>query len=282
VSSLNVPSLKIWLVDAFTNEPFQGNPAGVCLLPEFLSPELMQTIANELNWSETTFLVQKGPNHFHIRWFSPKDEAPMCGHATLAAAHALWCENPNLPNDLIFDSLSGPLSASKQKDGWITLNFPQKIIEPSTLPDALAKALNQVTVHSVHRDDLLYVVELATPQEVANYVPNFSLIEQVDCRALVITSQGHSPYDFVSRYFAPRVGIPEDPVCGSAHCRLVPYWASRLNKKEMLAYQSSNRGGVLRVRLEENRVFLSGQACTVAVGHFPLPLGETNALDQAA
>ncbi len=261
--------LKLWLVDAFTNTPFQGNPAGVCLLNDFLPDHTMQAIASQLNWSETTFVVQKSANHFHIRWFSPRDEAPMCGHATLAAAHILWQEKKNLANSIVFDSLSGPLLASRN-DSWITLNFPKKDTLPCAMPEKLAKALGPVSIHSVYRDDLLYVVELASSKEVATLTPQLSIIEQLDCRAVVVTSQGVDGYDFVSRYFAPKVGIPEDPVCGSAHCRLAPYWSERLNKTHMLAYQSSARGGILKVSLDTDRVFLSGQARTVAHGELDL------------
>jgi PhzF family phenazine biosynthesis protein len=261
--------LKLWLVDAFTNTPFAGNPAGVCLVNEFPPTSVMQAMAAELNWSETTFVVEKSPNHFHIRWFSPRDEAPMCGHATLAAAHVLWQQGQGLSDSIVFDSLSGPLLATRV-GSWITLNFPQKTIYPCAMPEKLTKSLGSVAIHSVCRDDLLYVVELATPEEVENLTPQLSIIEQLDCRAVVVTSQGTEPYDFVSRYFAPKVGIPEDPVCGSAHCRLVPYWAQRLGKNNMLAYQCSSRGGILKVSLQEDRVFLSGQACTIAEGIFDL------------
>ncbi len=258
--------MKIWLVDAFTNKAFKGNPAGIFLVEQFPDATTMQTVAAEMNWSETAFVTQKAEHHFHIRWFSPKDEAPLCGHATLAAAHILWQQGRVQADFITFDSLGGLLTAERHADGWIYLNFPSRKIESCPLPDLLYEALGELTVQSVYKDDLLYVVVLREMQDVVDLKPNLSLIEQIDCRAVAVTAFAEKPYDFTSRYFAPKVGIPEDPVCGSAHCRLTPFWAERLNKNSLLAYQASPRGGVLKLNLMGDRVLIGGQATTVCQG----------------
>jgi PhzF family phenazine biosynthesis protein len=261
---------KLWLVDAFTDTSFKGNPAGVCLVDEFPDTEAMQQMAAELNWSETAFVRQKSEHHFHIRWFSPRDEAPLCGHATLAASHVLWEQRKTKCDLITFESMGGPLTA--QRDGnWITLNFPAREVIPCPMPEFLADALGDVIIESVYKDDLIYLAVLDDVGSVVNLKPNLSLIEKIPCRAVIVTTLGTQPYDFVSRYFAPSVGIPEDPVCGSAHCRLAPFWSKILQKNEFLAYQASRRGGVLKAALQGERVTLSGQATTVCEGIFLKP-----------
>jgi len=257
----------LYLVDAFTDSPFQGNPAGVCFVDEFPDADLMQNIAAELNWSETAFVKQKSDHHFRIRWFSPRDEAPLCGHATLAAAHALWEQNRTQSDLITFDSIGGPLTAEKSGD-WITLNFPAREVAPCSMPELLTEALGDVTIDSIYKDDVVYLVVLGDVNDLITLEPNLSLIEKIPCRAIIVTALGLDPYDFSSRYFAPSVGIPEDPVCGSAHCRLAPFWSKILNKTEFLAYQASKRGGILKVALEGDRVTLSGKAVTVCEGTF--------------
>ena len=262
--------MHIWQVNAFTNEPFKGNPAGVCIVSEFPSDDLAQKIAAEVNYSETTYLKKITINHYHIRWFSPKDECGLCGHATLAAAHLLW-EQGHVKDDIItFDSMGGPLTA--QRNGsWITLNFPSFVIEPAPMPVLLNKALGFVPVTSVYKDDIMYVVVLPSVQAVRDLKPNFAKIAQLPCRSVTVTALNEgeidSDIDFVSRYFAPKVGIPEDPVCGSAHCRLTPLWAEKLNKTSMNALQVSDRTGFIKVTLENNRVTLTAQAITVMEGN---------------
>jgi PhzF family phenazine biosynthesis protein len=262
--------MHIWQVNAFTNEPFKGNPAGVCIVSEFPSDDLAQKIAAEVNYSETTYLKKITTNHYHIRWFSPKDECGLCGHATLAAAHLLW-EQGHVKDDIItFDSMGGPLTA--QRNGsWITLNFPSFVIEPAPMPELLNKALGFVPVTSVYKDDIMYVVVLPSVQAVRDLKPNFAKIAQLPCRSVTVTALNEgeidSDIDFVSRYFAPKVGIPEDPVCGSAHCRLTPLWAEKLNKTSMNALQVSDRTGFIKVTLENNRVTLTAQAITVMEGN---------------
>ncbi len=262
--------MHIWQVNAFTNEPFKGNPAGVCIVSEFPSDDLAQKIAAEMNYSETTFLKKITTNHYHIRWFSPKDECGLCGHATLAAAHLLW-EQDLVKEDIItFESMGGPLTA--QRNGsWITLNFPSFVIEPAPMPELLNKALGFVPVTSVYKDDVMYVVVLPSVQAVRDLKPNFAKIAELPCRSVTITALNEgeidSDIDFVSRYFAPKVGIPEDPVCGSAHCRLTPLWAEKLKKSTMNALQVSDRTGFIKVALENNRVTLTAQAITVMEGN---------------
>ena len=259
-----------WLVDAFTDRAFSGNPAGVFIVDEFPDTSIMQAIAAELNWSQTAFvkyLPENMHDHFHIRWFSPRDEAPICGHATLASAHILWEQNFTRKNKITFESLAGPLVATKNENGWITLDFPRKQLVECLLPPQLKQALTnengEVEIASVLRDDLIYVVTLKSQNDLITLKPNLSLIESLDCRAVSVTAPGREGYDFESRYFAPRVGIPEDPVCGSSHCRLGPLWAERLGKTSLMAYQASRRGGFLKLDIFQNRVEISSQAITV-------------------
>lgn len=261
--------MHIWQVNAFTNEPFKGNPAGVCVVPEFMDDTLAQNIAAELNYSETSFLKKLASNHYHIRWFSPKDECPLCGHATLAAAHLLW-EQGFVEEDIItFESISGPLTAQRNGE-WITLNFPSIAVEPAPMPELLNKALGFVPVTSVYKDNIMYVVVLPSVQAVRDLKPNFAKIAELPCRSVTVTALNEGEIDpnihFVSRYFAPKVGIPEDPVCGSAHCRLTPLWGKILERTSMNALQISERTGFIKVAVENNRVTLTAQAVTVMEG----------------
>ena len=261
--------MNIWQVNAFTNEPFKGNPAGVSVLAEFYSDDLMQKIAAELNYSETSFVKKLSSNCYHIRWFSPKDECGLCGHATLAAAHLLWEKNIVEEDIITFESMGGPLIAQRS-NGWITLNFPSFVIEQAPMPELLNKAFGFIPVTSVYKDEVMYVVVLPSVQAVMELQPNMAKIAQLPCRSVTVTALNEGEIDgdidFVSRYFAPKVGIPEDPVCGSAHCRLTPLWAEKLGKTSMNALQVSKRTGFLRVTLENNRVTLTAQAITVMQG----------------
>jgi PhzF family phenazine biosynthesis protein len=267
--------MKFWYVDAFTDQPFKGNPAGVFIVDDFPESIDMQTIAAELNLSETTYVKKIKDNHFHIRWFSPKDEAPLCGHATIAASHVLKTEKMITSDHITFDSKAGELSVRCDEAIGYELNFPEKEIVPCELLDTLRKALGDVNIQSVYKDDLVYLVVLDHAEAVQNLKPNLNKILKIDCRAVIVTAQGPSPeIDFVSRYFAPSVGIPEDPVCGSAHCRLTPFWAKRLNKLKMTAYQSSKRTGYLAVTWcpDEKRVLISGKAYTVGDANLRLDI----------
>ncbi|RZI45697.1 PhzF family phenazine biosynthesis protein [Candidatus Finniella inopinata] len=261
-------NVKFWTIDSFTNQLFKGNPAAVFVVDTFPTPQLMQKIATEINLSETAFVVAKPNAHYDIRWFTPLKEVELCGHATLAAAHVLWNELKVDDNPIYFDSLGGILMASKAGHE-ITLDFPAYHSEPMAVPDGLVEALGvgPVCVSKAHDD---CIVELYSFADVVNLQPNIAGLNEIDCRGIIVTADGRAggQYDFVSRFFAPRVGVTEDPVTGSAHCKLAPYWADRLGKTDMVAYQASKRGGVIKVRYEHNRVHLAGQSVTVLEGRF--------------
>ncbi|BAV09519.1 phenazine biosynthesis protein PhzF family [Filimonas lacunae] len=256
-------------VDAFTNQRFKGNPAAVCVLEEEISAELMQSIAAENNLAETAF-VSRLADDFSLRWFTPTVEINLCGHATLATAHVLW-EEGLLATDkkALFHSLSGLLTAEKKGD-WIELNFPAVLTTNQVaLPEKALQALGVKPVNSVFAKDR-YLVEVASPEEVLAAEPDFQVLKHYD--PVVVTSPGNSnmPYDFVSRSFVPSHGINEDPVTGSSHCGLVPYYAAQWKKHAFHAYQCSKRGGELKLQLAGDRVLMAGQAVTVIKGHLLL------------
>jgi len=254
--------LRIVQVDAFTDTPFAGNPAAVCVLPEPREVQWMQHVAREMNLSETAFLCRR-PDGFDLRWFTPAIEVDLCGHATLASAHVLW-EDGHLSADTParFHTRSGLLTATRQ-DTWINLDFPALPPEPAVAPEALVQALS-VTPQYVGKNRSSYLVEVATEEIVRTLQPDFTLLQTLPVQGVIVTSRATSAgFDFVSRYFAPRAGINEDPVTGSAHCCLGPYWIQRLNRASLVAYQASARGGVVRVQLHGARAALSGHAVTV-------------------
>jgi len=254
--------IPFYQVDAFTSQSFKGNPAGVCLLDMPVTDHLLRSIAAENSHLEIAFLLDTTEG-YHLRWFSPRMEMPLCGHATLATAHILW-ELGLQPKErtLQFHTLSGMLTAA-QHDGWIELDLPARTNEPRPLPAELQTLFpgNKNTVYSVDR----YIVELSSAAEVRDFIPDAHLLKDHRC---VITSRGedHSPYDFISRYFAVPVGFTEDHVTGTAHCSLAPYWAERLGKTTFFAYQASPRGGELKITLHDDSVSLQGQAVTVMEG----------------
>jgi PhzF family phenazine biosynthesis protein len=258
-------SHKIYQVDAFTTIPFAGNPAAVCLLDSPAAEDWMQSVAAEMNLSETAFLHPEGDG-FRLRWFTPKKEVRLCGHATLASAHVLWESGVLQPGEQArFHTLSGLLTASLQGD-WIEMDFPARFHTPTPPPDGLIEAIGAAPVVVYGRENI-YLLELETEQAVRELRPDFAQLSRLPVRSVIVTARSTSPeFDFVSRYFAPAVGINEDPVTGSAHCALAPYWSAKLGKLEMRAFQASARGGVLRVRLEGERVILCGQAVTVLEG----------------
>ena len=258
-------NLPIFQVDAFTNKPFSGNPAAVCVLPEPKDDRWMQQVAQEMNLSETAFLLRQADG-FNLRWFTPAVEVDLCGHATLASAHTLWEAGYLQPTEQArFHTLSGLLTADRQGD-WIELDFPARPEEPADAPPALFQALG-VAARYVGQSTVGYLVEVDTEETVRTIKPDMALLSTLAVQGVMVTSLATSPgYEFVSRYFAPGVGIDEDPVTGAAHCCLGPFWRKRLNKDEMLAYQASARGGVVRVRVIGNRVRLGGQAVTVMRG----------------
>jgi PhzF family phenazine biosynthesis protein len=257
--------LRIVQVDAFTDTPFAGNPAAVCVLPAPRQAQWMQHVAREMNLSETAFLCRRADG-FDLRWFTPAIEVDLCGHATLASAHVLW-EDDHLATDApaCFHTRSGLLTATRQ-DAWISLDFPALPPEPTAAPEALLQALH-VTPLYVGRNRSSYLVEVATEESVHTLQPDCTLLQTLPVQGVIVTSRATSAgFDFVSRYFAPRAGIPEDPVTGSAHCCLGPYWSQRLNRDSFTAYQASARGGVVRVQVRGARIDLSGQAVTVLRG----------------
>jgi predicted PhzF superfamily epimerase YddE/YHI9 len=252
-------------VDAFTDQPFAGNPAAVCLLPSPADPVWMQQVAREMNLAETAFLVRRDDG-FDLRWFTPALEVDLCGHATLASAHALWEEGHLEPGvEARFHTRSGVLSASQDGD-LIWLDFPATPDQPAPVPPELYSGLDTAIRH-VGRTAFDYLVELESERAVRSVSPDLAALAQLGTRGVIVTARSDDPkYDFVSRFFAPGAGIPEDPVTGSSHCGLAPFWASRLGKKELVGYQASERGGTVRVRLKGDRVHLGGQAVTVLRG----------------
>lgn len=254
-------NLNINYVDSFTNKIFSGNPAAVCVTENPLDEFLMQKIAAEINLSETAFLYPKEEG-YHLRWFTPKAEVSLCGHATLASAHILWEKELEYKNQIYFYTLSGKLSAQKVKNG-IELDFPVELVEAVEFPKGLIEALKVEPVFC-GKTKVRYFAELSSSDEVRNLKPDLVKLQSYLPGRIVVTACSDDPrYDFISRYFAPGIGIPEDPVTGSTHCVLADYWATKLNKTSFSAYQASERGGGLLVRLEGNRVKLIGRAVSV-------------------
>ncbi len=251
----------IYQVDAFTQKVFYGNSAGVCILEKEKDTNWMQLVAREMNLSETAFLL-RGGKFFHLRWFTPTVEVELCGHATLASAHILWeTEAVESGTTIFFDTKSGLLSASK-RDDWIELDFPVEPAEGCSPPKKLIDALG-VEPLFVGKNRFDYLVEVPSEEDVRKLVPDFQSILQIPCRGVIVTSRSKSSdYDFVSRFFAPAAGVNEDPVTGSAHCCLGPFWKDRLKKDSMAAYQESERGGFLRVCVSGDRCLISGMAVT--------------------
>jgi PhzF family phenazine biosynthesis protein len=271
---LNFP---LWLIDAFTNEPFKGNPAGVCLVNEFPEDLLMQKIAFEMNWSETAFLKKISINRYQIRWFSPEDEAPICAHATLASAHFLFENDYVIGSFVEFLSHAGSLVVTQKRaknESWIVMDFPAINIKRCDNEEEINIVQNILNTNATQilKDSLIYIAVLQSENDVMDCLPNLTLLKTLNCRAISITARADpsnaSTYDFVSRYFAPKVGIPEDPVCGSSYCRLAPFWVEILNKERLIARQLSRRGGLLQIDYDKNanRVSIAGQAKTILKG----------------
>ncbi|HYA12798.1 MAG TPA: PhzF family phenazine biosynthesis protein [Syntrophales bacterium] len=253
-------------IDAFTDEPFKGNPAAVCVLSRHRNDSWMQDVAEEMNLSETAFLEKKNDG-FNLRWFTPSVEVELCGHATLASAHALWeVGHIKLKDQARFFTKSGLLTA-EFKDGWIEMDFPSEPEAAVSPPDDLSRALG-INFKYAGKNRFDYLVEVDSEKILRQINPNFELLATIPIRGIIVTSPSSSrEYDFVSRFFAPQVGVNEDPVTGSAHCCLGPYWGAKLGKNKMVGYQASSRGGIVRVRLAKDRVFLAGQAVTVLRGN---------------
>jgi PhzF family phenazine biosynthesis protein len=246
--------LPIYQIDAFTNRVFGGNPAAVVVMDEWLEDQTLQAIAAENNLSETAFVIP-GPECSPLRWFTPAVEMDLCGHATLAAAHVLFQEHYAEQTHLRFETRSGTLAVSRN-DHLLYLDFPSRPGEPVTIDETLIEALGRTPVSAIRARDLMVVFE--TEAEVRDFSPDYSAIHGLDAFALIITARGEG-VDFVSRFFAPGAGVPEDPVTGSAHCTLIPYWAKRLGKTALSARQLSSRGGELACELRGDRVLIGGQ-----------------------
>jgi predicted PhzF superfamily epimerase YddE/YHI9 len=267
---LDMPQ-RIVQVDAFTNRPFTGNPAAVCVLETPPAEWWMQDVAREMNLSETAFLLPH-EDGFDLRWFTPATEVDLCGHATLASAHVLW-EDGHLAPDAAarFHTRSGVLTARRAGE-WIEMDFPAAPpveVEPLV---GMPEALGAISAVWVGKNRFDYVIELEDEKQVRTLRPDLRMLAELGGRGFIVTSRATAgDFDFVSRFFAPAVGVDEDPVTGSAHCALAPYWAERLGKQEMVGYQVSARGGIVRVRHEGERVMLGGQAVTVLRGELAQP-----------
>jgi len=256
-------SVRIVTVDAFTNAPFAGNPAAVCVLPEPRPDAWMRNVAREMNLSETAFLAPRNGD-FDLRWLTPAVEVDLCGHATIASAHVLW-QDGHLPPDeqARFHTRSGLLTADRRGE-WIELDFPIKQAVVADAPELLLPSLGVTAPLAVAKNAFDYLVEVRSEEELRALAPDHTTLRRIPVRGVIVTARSAAPeFDFVSRFFAPGSGIDEDPVTGSSHTALAPYWAAKLHKTNMTGYQASPRGGVVRVRLAGDRVVIGGQAVTV-------------------
>ena len=263
---LNKMKLKIYTVDAFADKPFTGNPAAVCITEKPLEEELMKNISFEMNLSETAFLVKSGINEFKLRWFTPTAEVDLCGHATLASSHILFTNGYCDANSPVnFHTKSGVLTVNSCGNDTYEMDFPSITIEKDETENLkqLEDALGVKSVY-VGMTKWNYLAELENEEAVRSVQPDFDMLEKLPGWGTIITAKADMKgYDFVSRFFAPEKGVKEDPVTGSAHCALGPYWQKKLSKNEFNAYQASQRGGTVGVKVEGERVFLSGKAIMI-------------------
>jgi predicted PhzF superfamily epimerase YddE/YHI9 len=258
--------LRYYHVDAFAGELFRGNPAGVCPLDRWLPARTLQHIAAENNLSETAFF-KPAENFYELRWFTPAVEVDLCGHATLAPAHVLFSELGHGEDVIRFQTASGILTATR-RDRKVELDFPARPAAACAVPEHLLRGLGAKPKEILKARDYLAVFE--SEAEVAALKPDFNLLSQLDCLGIIATAPGDKS-DFVSRFFAPRAGVPEDPVTGSSHCSLIPFWASRLGKKELFAQQISRRGGEIFCRLMGDRVGIAGRSVVYSRGELEIP-----------
>lgn len=261
----------IWIVDAFASRPFTGNPAAVTVLESFYDDQTLQNIAMEMNLSETAFLVETAPLRYDLRWFTPTTEVNLCGHATLAATHVLVKSGHIKPGDQVaYQTQSGELLAKALADGSIALDFPELPGE-AVKPHPALKALDvEITACEKNRDN--YLVEVADYKTLLACKPDFRKLAGMDAQGVIVTAaKGAEGFDFASRYFGPNCGIDEDPVTGSAHCFLAPYWAKKLGKTSFRALQASKRRGTLDVTLQHGRVLIAGTAIITLKGELKLP-----------
>ena len=274
--------ISFYVVDAFTSEPFKGNPAAVCLLKQQKEDDILQSIAAEFNLSETAFLLNltektiKQSRVFSLRWFTPKTEVPLCGHATLATAAVIFHESDVTVSKVTFKTKSGELTAQEERDS-IILNFPSENTVPTNPNQDLLgiMGIDDFEDACLSMTSKKLLIRLKSEEALRFLEPDFERMKSVstkeNIRGVIVTSKGYPPYDFVSRFFAPWLGINEDPVTGSAHTILAPYWGEILGKQEMLAYQASSRGGELKVRVHKNRrVDLIGKAVIISIGELNL------------
>lgn len=257
--------MKQYIVDAFTDKVFHGNQAGVCVLDEWLSEELMKNIAAENNLSETAFTV-KTNDGYDLRWFTPSDEIDLCGHATLATAYVLFNYYEKAADRIVFHTMSGDLFIGRNGD-YIEMDFPAYSLNKVTVTDEMAAALGATPKEAYLDRDLLLVYD--DEDIIRKMKPDFAKVKQLDGLGVAVTAPGKD-YDCVSRFFVPELSIPEDPVTGSAHCMITPYWVERLGKSILKAYQASERGGELICELRDNRVIISGRAVIFAVSELIL------------
>jgi predicted PhzF superfamily epimerase YddE/YHI9 len=251
----------ICVVDAFTDVVFGGNPAAVCRLARAADAGWMQRVATEMNLSETAFLVERDDASFDLRWFTPATEVDLCGHATLASAHVLG-------GSATFHTRSGVLRCRKAADDWIEMDFPALPPTPAASDDSLARALGTTEIYTVGASRFDLLVEVGSAGDVRALQPDFRALAALEARGIIVTAPGdREGIDCVSRFFAPSAGIDEDPVTGSAHCVLAPFWSARLGRTELVGEQASPRGGIVRMQLDGDRVALGGRAVTVWEGH---------------
>ncbi len=259
--------IKIFQVDAFTNNLFSGNPAAVCILDNWLPDQIMQSIALENNLSETAFLIKK-KNKFFLRWFTPKVEIDLCGHATLASAHIIYSEMNYKSNYIEFYIKSGDVLRVDRKHNLLSMNFPAH--EPKIVKQDLSELH---VAFGIRPTSFLYckygLAVFKNEEEIIRIVPNLNIIEKLSYDGIIVTAPGKN-VDFVSRFFAPKFGIPEDPVTGGAHCELIPFWFKKLNKQNMIAKQLSKRGGVIHCSYLGDRVIMAGEATTYMQGELLL------------
>ena len=253
--------LSLYQIDAFASKPFEGNPAAVCPLDEWLPDKIMQSIAQENNLSETAFFIPTGKG-FHIRWFTPTSEVDLCGHATLASAYVLFNILGHKNDKIEFNSKSGMLTVTKNNE-WLVLNFPAQPPAICDIPKEIAKAFDTAPIECLKSEDYIVVFEREIDIESAK--PDLEQLKKLDLRGVIITAKS-SRYDFIARFFAPKYGVPEDPVTGSAYTQLAPYWASKIDSKRFNVKQVSSRGGELSCEVADDRVLISGKAVSYLEG----------------
>lgn len=258
--------MKIFQVDSFAHRPFSGNPAAVCVLDHTPDDSWLQGVALDMNLSETAFLLKEAAG-WRLRWFTPAVEVDLCGHATLAAAHILYSYAYEAADATIrFHTRSGELQVQKEGD-WLQMNFPAEKPTAAPPPDGMLEALG-CKASFIGKNRMDYLIEVASESQLRELDPDFQSLRKIPARGMIVTAQADSAkgYDFASRFFGPAVGVDEDPVTGSAHCALAPYWAEKLGRDKLVGYQASARGGIVRTEVRGERVLLGGQALTVFEG----------------